>query len=190
MSLKKLINNQTIDIDDHHWGSGEIKNWDDSSKDVHIHKRTERKIEGKHRKVDIRVPINSNNAIKITSDLKNLPEIPRTLKKEITEAFENQTIRENFIKDLVVILENYESNFDSLEKANETLKRISKHFSLNWTNNEIITYIGESIEEIEKILIDDKNHEYYISMNNKRIRIGDIDTDLKKELSEKGFNFN
>jgi len=190
MSLKKLINNQTIDIDDHHWGSGEIKNLDDSSKDVHIHKRTQYKVEGKYRKVDIRVPISSDNEIKITSDLQNLTKIPRKLEKEITEAFKSQIIRKNFIKDLVVILENYESNLDSLEKANEALKRISKHFSLNWTNKEIVKYIGESIEEIEKILIDDKNHEYYISMNNKRIRIGDIDTDLKKELSEKGFNFN
>ena len=191
MSLKSIIQNQTIDIDDHNWGNREVKNWDDSSKDVHLHKRTQFKIEGQHRQVDIRLPINLNNEIKITSNSNELTEVPRKLKKEITEAFKDRKTRENFIKDIVLILENYESNLDSLEKANDTLKRVSKHFGLNWTKKEIVEYIGESIEKIEKIekvLIDDENHEYYISMNNKRIRIGDIDKNLRKELLEKGFD--
>ena len=188
MSLKSIIQNQTIDIDDHNWGNREVKNWDDSSKDVHLHKRTQFKIEGKYRQVDICLPINLDNEIKITSDSNELTEVPRKLKKEITEAFKTRKTRKNFINDIVSILENYESNLDSLEKANDTLKRVSKHFGLNWTQKEIVKYIGESIEKIEKILIDDENHEYYISMNNKRIRIGDIDKGLRKELLEKGFD--
>ena len=46
MSIKKLIDNQTIIIDDHKRGSGEIKNWYDLANDVHIDKLTNFRIEG------------------------------------------------------------------------------------------------------------------------------------------------
>ena len=188
MSLKKLIQKQTINIDDHNWGNREVKNWDDSSKDIHLHKSTDYILDGHKRKVEIRLPINSDREIKITSKSDTLPEIPGKLKKEIIKAFENKKIRESFIKDIVLILENYKSNLGSLEKANDALKRVSNHFGLNWTDKELVKYIDESIEHIEhieKVLIDDKNHKYYISMNDKRIRIGDINDDLKKELCDK-----
>ena len=43
MSIHTLIKNQTIMIDDHHWGVGEVKSWDDNSKDIHIDKKTQYK---------------------------------------------------------------------------------------------------------------------------------------------------
>lgn len=39
MAIKALIKNQTIMIDDHHWGSGEVKNWDDGSKEFILIKK-------------------------------------------------------------------------------------------------------------------------------------------------------
>lgn len=64
MSLKGLIDKQTIIIDDHKRGIGEIKNWDAPSSDVHIDKLTNFPIKGKRQKVRIRIPINSERPIK------------------------------------------------------------------------------------------------------------------------------
>ena len=44
MSLQALLNNQTIEIDDHKRGAREIKNWDDPNADIHIDKKTKYKI--------------------------------------------------------------------------------------------------------------------------------------------------
>lgn len=59
MSLKPLIHNQSLIIDDHKWGAKEEKNWDKSSTDVHIDKKTKYPIGGKKQDVRILIPINS-----------------------------------------------------------------------------------------------------------------------------------
>ncbi|HFU76163.1 MAG TPA: hypothetical protein ENK66_07950 [Arcobacter sp.] len=187
MSLQKLIDNQTIMIDDHHWGAGEIKDWNDSTKDIHIDKKTQYKIDGKIQEVRIRLPINSNIKIKITTKSEKFLEVPRKLNREIKRAFEDRLIRDSFIQDLILTLENYSSNFDSLDNTKDALKRISNQFGLNWTDNELVTKIGDAIDEVEAIPTDSNNKKYYISINRKRIQIGDIDSELKKELIKKGF---
>ena len=87
MGLKRLIEDQTIIIDDHIRGNRELKNWDDPSVDVHIDKSTNSKINGEWQRVRIRVPINSNRPIKVENKKGKLEEIPRRLKKEIKDAF-------------------------------------------------------------------------------------------------------
>ncbi|HFU75161.1 MAG TPA: hypothetical protein ENK66_02840 [Arcobacter sp.] len=187
MSLKALIKNQTIMIDDHHWGAGEIKDWHDSTKDIHIDKKTHYKLEGKKQEVRIQLPINSNRKIKITTKSENLLGVPNKLNKEIKEAFEDKSIRESFIKGLILTLENYSSNFDSLDNTKDALKRVSSQFGLNWTDNELVTKIGDAIDEVEALPTDSNGNRYYISINRRRIQIGDIDSELKKELRKKGF---
>ena len=50
MSLKSLIENQSIKIDDHKWGNREIKDWDNKQFEVHIDKTTFYPINGKKTK--------------------------------------------------------------------------------------------------------------------------------------------
>jgi hypothetical protein len=65
MSLRPLLEKQTIRIDDHKRGTREIKNWDDPGADVHIDKRTKYKVNGKVQSVTIRIPINNNRQISV-----------------------------------------------------------------------------------------------------------------------------
>ena len=188
MSLKALLNKQSIMIDDHKWGAGEIKNWDNMDIDVHIDKKTQYKIEGKIQEVRIRIPINSKRKLHIESKSKILDAVPRKLEKEINKAFNNKSIRQSFIRDLVSILENYSSNFNTLKQVEDAIKRIIEHFDLKWTDDKIVTEIADVIDEVEVICEDENNERYYISMNDKRILIGDIDDKLRNKLLMKGFN--
>ncbi len=67
MSLKPLIKNQSLIIDDHSQGNREINDWDNKNKDVHIHKNTRTKIEGKKSNLTIKIPINSGRKISISN---------------------------------------------------------------------------------------------------------------------------
>ena len=63
MSLQALLNNQTIEIDDHKRGAREIKNWDDPSIDIHIEKTTKYKIKGVLQDIIIKISINNQRPI-------------------------------------------------------------------------------------------------------------------------------
>jgi len=189
MSIKALIKKQTIIIDDHHWGAGEVKSWDDKSKDIHIDKKTQYKIDGKIQEVRIRLPINSDRKLSIEVKTKGVKKVPRKLEKEIKDAFKDKSIRKLFVQDLILTLENYSSNFDSLDNTKNALKRISKHFELNWTDNTIIKEIVNTIEivKVEALPTDNNGKKYYISIDRKRIKIGYIGEELRRELIERGF---
>jgi len=174
MSLKPLIKNQTLIIDDHKRGAREQKNWDSNTSDIHIDKKTKYKLDGKLQEVRIRIPINSNKPISVTSRNKNIPP-PQKLVKEIKKAFSNKDIREKFIRDLVDILDNFSSNLDSLEKARVTLERIAKHFGLKWTKQEIDNYLKNSLIKLIRIYEDEEGKQYYIEIDKKKIKIGNID---------------
>ncbi len=132
MNLRKLVNNQTITIDDHKWGAKEIRNWDVSSTDIHIEKKTNYKLNGKKQQVKIKLPINSKRDITIEpSQRDNLEQIPSKLAKEIKTAFSKEKLKKAFIKDLIYVLTDFNSNLDNLEKVKDAVFRISKHFDLN-----------------------------------------------------------
>lgn len=101
MALKNLIDNQTIRIDDHKRGNREQKNWDDKSKDVHVDKSTNIKVNGKRQKVQIRIPINSDRPIKISNKNDQVISIPKSLEREIIQALENKEKREAFVSDIL-----------------------------------------------------------------------------------------
>jgi len=189
MSIKALIKKQTIIIDDHNRGAGEVKSWDDKSKDIHIDKKTQYKIDGKIQEVRIRLPINSDRKLSIEVKTKGVKNVPRKLEKEIKDAFKDKSIRKLFVQDLILTLENYSSNFDSLDNTKNALKRISKHFELNWTDNTIIKEIVNTIEivKVEALPTDNNGKKYYISIDRKRIKIGYIGEELRRELIERGF---
>lgn len=176
MSLKPLIQNQTLKIDDHNWGSGEIKKWDSDNRDVHIDKSTKYTLEGKKQKIRIKIPINSERPLKIENQKGiSLNQIPQKLRKEINSAFENKEIREAFINDLVEVLENYDSILDTIEKVNEALKNISKHFDLNWTNQNIQSHINGFLSRYTQVYSDERGEQFYITIDKKRITLGNVD---------------
>ncbi|MDP5201388.1 hypothetical protein [Flavobacterium sp. DG2-3] len=172
MSLKNLIKNQTIIIDDHKRGTGEIKNFDNPENDVHIDKETNFLVDGKRQKVKIRIPINSDNPIKIESKRQRIP-IPRILDKEIRSAFENQKIRDAFISDVLKTLENYETALNSEEQAIVILKRLSKHFDLKWDIRTIKEYSENALSLYTQFYKDDQNKKFFIKLEEDKITIGE-----------------
>jgi len=175
MSLKQLIQNQTIIIDDHKWGTREEKNWDKKDSDIHIDKRTKYPVNGKKQEIRIKIPINSEKEIKVTTKGKRNVDIPKKLEKEIRKALSNKKKRTAFIRDLIPILKNFKSNLDSVEKARETLDRIAKHFDLDWTGQEIENFLKESLIEYIQIYRDANGEQYYIQLDKQKIKISNVD---------------
>jgi hypothetical protein len=172
MALKDLIKDQTIIIDDHKRGRREIKAFDNPENDVHIDKETNFPINGKRQKVKIRIPINSNQPIKVESKRKTI-EIPRKLNKEIKKAFENTKTRIEFIRDVIETLSDYESILRSEEQVVKVLERLSKHFDLNWDEETIKKYQGEILSVYTQFYTDDSGRKFFIKLDKQRITIGE-----------------
>tara|TARA_B100001964_G_scaffold13683_2_gene14228 strand:+ start:4577 stop:5152 length:576 start_codon:yes stop_codon:yes gene_type:complete len=187
MSLKPLIKNQSLIIDDHSQGNREINDWDNKNKDVHIHKNTRTKIEGKKSNLTIKIPINSGRKISISNkNSNNFDKIPRKLKKEIQKAFENKKKREAFIKDLIDVLKNFSSILDNEEKVKEAMRKISKHFDLDRTRQNIREYLDDSLMSFTQFFTDSDKKQYFITINNKHIKISDASFVIwEKNIKEK-----
>lgn len=175
MSLKPLIKNQSIIIDDHNWGAREIKNWDNSSSDIHIDKKTKYPIDGVKQNVRIRIPINTEREISVEIKKGKNNEVPNKLRREIIKAFEDKKVRDKFIKDLIPILDNFSSSLDSVEKAESVLRRLSKHFGLKWTTQKIENHIRGALLEYTQVYEDDDRNQYYITIDKSKIKISDVD---------------
>jgi hypothetical protein len=173
MSLKPLIKRQEIMIDDHKRGSREVKNWDDESIDIHIDKRTKTKIAGRYHEVIIKVPVNSQRNIQITSNKKGIS-IPNQLQKEIRNAFDDVSTREQFIFDMVKILKNFNSITSSKEKATDALKNVAKHFGLDWSDDKLNQVYREAMRNrYVKEITDVDGKIYRLSIDDERIEIED-----------------
>lgn len=172
MSLKNLIKDQIIIIDDHKKGTREVKNFDNPENDVHIDKETNFPIKGKRQKVKIRIPINSDKPIKIENK-RNQIDIPRKLNKEIKNAFEDKKSRTAFIRDVIETLSDYESNLRSEEQVEIVLKRLSKHFDLEWDNETIKKYQEEILSAYTQFYTDETGKRFFIKLDRQRITIGE-----------------
>ncbi len=176
MNLGSLIDKQTIKIDDHKWGAGEIKEWDLNSIDIHIEKKTHAKLKGRNDEVLIKIPINSDKKLTIKNKRNQLVDrVPRYLEKEIREAFEDKKNRQNFIYDLISVLTDFQSNLDNLEKAKAALTRIGKHFGLNYEPIRIKKDIAEVIKSYTEQYVDKNGKKYFVSIDRKRIKLGEVD---------------
>lgn len=172
MGLKGLILNQTIRIDDHYWGSGERKYWDDKTKDIHIDKATNTKVEGKRQKVQIRIPINSERPVKIGNKNNEFRSIPRSLEREIQTALENKETRERFVSELLTVLENFPTSLSSEERAKGILDRLSKHFDLEWTGQTTTTYAKEILKYYAQLYTDNQGLTYFLTIDQSKVEIG------------------
>lgn len=178
MSLQTLLDGQTVIIDDHRRGSGEIKDWDDSSADIHIHKETKFQMDGKKQNVTIKVPLNSDTPISITSrktkgSKQKHSEIPSKLHKEIKKAFKNKTKRKNFIEDVFDTLKDFGSILSNEKEASKVLKRISNHFDLKWTEKKIATYANDLLIQYTQIYTNEDDKKYHITIGQENIKISD-----------------
>ncbi len=182
MSLQRLINNQRLTIDDHKWGNREIKDWDDSISDVHIDKSTKWKVNGKRQNVRIRIPLNSERDIKISKKGRSSESIPSQLEKEIRGAFEDRHVRRSFIHDLEKVLANYNSVLSDREKVSAALRRLSKHFGLEWTGERVETYVNGKLVVYTEIYSSDGDKLYLMTFDKFRIAIGDIDLWSRHEI--------
>lgn len=179
MSLKPLIKKQKIMIDDHKRGGREEKNWDDNRIDIHLDKRTKTRIEGKLQEVIIKIPINSERHIRVENAKGQISDIPRSLKSEILDAFENKDIRERFIADLVSILKDFKSQTANKEKAKAALSIISTHFGLDWDKDKVNMFYRDAYKRYFAEITDEHNDVYLMSIDPKKITIEDT---LKKKI--------
>ncbi len=174
MALKSLIDNQTIIIDDHNRGNREIKNWDNNAADVHIDKTTNYPVNGKRQNIRIKVPINSDRPIKIENAKKKvLDEIPRQLRREIQDAFEDKQTRDRFIRDVVDSIRNFDTILENEQRVRVVLSRLSEHFDLRWTKEKIATYTNDALSFYTQNYTDNTGRKYFISVDRDRIKIGE-----------------
>ncbi len=171
MALKNLIDNQIIIIDAHKQGTGEINDFDSLENDVHIDKKTNFPLNGKRQNVRIRIPINSDNSIKVENKRKKIP-MPNKLNKEIQEAFGNVEVRRAFIKDVLETLANYDSALNSEEKALKVLERLSKHFDLEWDDETIKKHREEILLAYTQFYKDKQGRRFFIKLDRDKITIG------------------
>jgi hypothetical protein len=172
MSLKELIKDQVIIIDDHKRGTGEIKDFDNTQNDVHIDKETNFPVEGKRQKLKIRIPINSDKPISIENKRRQVP-IPNRLKREIRSAFENREVRNAFMRDVLETLSNYKSVLNSEQKVLSILERLSKHFDLQWDTEKLVKYKDEILLAYTQFYTDDNGRVFFIKLDRDKITIGE-----------------
>jgi hypothetical protein len=182
MSLQALLNNQTIEIDDHKRGVREIKNWDDPNADIHIDKKTNYKIDGVLQEIRIKISINSLKPIISFKSKKKEVEIPEKLKKEIKKAFMDIEKRSRFVNDLIKILKDYKSIFENEAKVIQALNMISLHFDLMWSNKIITKMVHDNTTSYTGIYNDISGKQYFITLEKHKIVLGDIDTKNRKSF--------
>lgn len=176
MNIGSLIDKQTIKIDDHKWGSGEIKQWDLDSIDIHIEKKTHAKLKGRNDEVLIKILINSAKELTIKNKRKEIvDEVPRYLEKEIKEAFKNKKTRQDFIFDLIKVLTDFQSNLDNLEKAKTALTRIGKHFGLDYEPYKIKQDITDVLKSYTEQYVDSNGRKYFVTLDRNKIKLGEVD---------------
>ncbi len=172
MSLKNLIENQVIIIDDHKRGSREIKDFDNPQNDVHIDKETNFPVNGKRQKLKIRIPINSDKPIKIENKRKQI-EIPRQLNREIKKAFEDKEIRKQFILDVLKTLKNFKTSLSSEDQVRTIIRRLAGHFGLEWDDKVVKKYSEDILLSYTQFLNDKQGSEYFIKIDKEQITIGE-----------------
>ena len=93
MSIRNLINGQTIRIDNHTRGCNSKFEWNEA---VHLHKR----MNGDNRfnRAEVIIPLHNKGEIEFRKIEGKSQKVKDQLKNEIKEAFKNVTIRNEFIR--------------------------------------------------------------------------------------------
>lgn len=176
--LKGLIKKQTIIIDDHSRCTAHAY-FDDDNADIHLDKKAKT---GEYR---IRVPLNTNRPVRVEiRGRRNAQEIvPNNIREEVREAFADPDTRADFIRDLIDTLKNYpylEPRREArrrrdIDKAYGALRRLSKHFGLEWSNRTVRLYLKEYMTYGTRCMatITDGPDMYYLAIDKKQIVASD-----------------
>lgn len=121
--LKRLIEDQRIDFDDHSRGNRTTTEWGTG---IHMHKRF---IDGRRDGVEVIVPLDSDEEITIRNSRgdRDLGPIIREIRKALAPG---QT-RRDFVETISKKLDNLSRGSASLEEARATGQRIARHFDLD-----------------------------------------------------------
>lgn len=173
MSLIRLLDNQTIKIDDHKRGSKEVKDWDKSDVDIHIHKRMQYKIDGKYQRVEILIPINSSQRPITFKKGKVQQDINKQLFEEIQSVLlSNDEEVRKFAESLAKELKNYSSILDNVEKTKKALERLSKHFDLKWSDKEVASYANDKLVAYTQVYEHEDEKKYFGTVDKDGIEFG------------------
>lgn len=189
MSLMPILRGQSIKIDNHQRGTSLPNDWKDKNQDIHIDKTTkEYKLKGKRVTVRIKIPINSDKPMSYSIKGEKTHAIPKDLLKEIQNAFSDKQSREVFVSDLIDIINNYNTVMATPQNAIDALNRLSKHFDLEWTNNEIATFVNKKLQAITLLYRSKEKKHYFISLNQQNIKLGEMDAWSKHEINLNNIN--
>ena len=130
-------------------------------------------MNGKIQKVRIRIPINSDRSITIENEKRQeVNKVPRKLYREINKALEDKQIRNNFISEVIDVLNNFETVLSNEDKAKSVLSRISKHFGLDWPTETIANYAKDALLAYTLVYQKNSKEEYFAKIDRQTIEIG------------------
>ena len=120
-TLRPLIRDQELDIDDHRWGTGQPAEWGGG---YHIHKRF---LRGRRKGLEIRIPIDRNREIEVSPK-----EDPRARKvmHELQEALEETESRRRFAEDLAQAFDSISMSRGRVTVIRRAARRVARHFGL------------------------------------------------------------
>ena len=170
MKIKGILKDQEVSLDPH--GHYEMTSFDDSRYDFHLHKKTKRPIEGKERYVVIRIPLNSDRKVSITSDNEQIDAIPRKLKNEINDILDDKNTREKFLQNIRLALKDYPSDFQDEKNVRLCIKRICIAFGFDLGKCNLDFLFKEAN------IVDEDKELYKVTLSKDKVKIEDM---MKKE---------
>lgn len=130
--MKALIKHQTLRIDTHQRGDGQRLNWEN----VHLHKITNLKVEGKIQDLQVEVPLNADLEPRIyVGPKRRLDNVPKSLLREVEKALENSQKRSAFVGEVLNVLNRNFNHHLSDDEAFSIIRRISNFFDLDWQDD-------------------------------------------------------
>jgi len=173
--MKELIERQNIIIDNHRRGTGQPNDWDDSSAEIHLDKRTNWKHKGKFGQATIKIPINSDKEPYYEFNDKQDDSFKRKINKEINKALIDKKKRTLFVKEMIDRIKNFESDLANREKAQSAVRRIARAFDLNEKIiREIVTYVDDNILTFTTLHSDSENKIYFIRLDRYTLSAGEV----------------
>lgn len=162
MSIKKLIEGQTIGIDNHHRGG--IFEW---GKGVHLHKRMNN---NKYDGAEVLIPIAEDGELEFRKIKGPSKEIEAQMRNEIEKAFKKPSVKRSFInsfyKSLDDILKNEGRSIeDKIEILKTSASRIAKYFGLKPV---IKDYFGEVADKFYVQFSRSQSSDFYVLTDVKR----------------------
>lgn len=137
MSLTPLIQRQRIRIDAHRRGTGQPNDFNDRTSDIHIHKEAYRDPNKYIIRISLQFPYN------VSVQCENpLNGVPNYIVREIQDVLKNKNTRDQLYHEVFEELQKYQWTWNR-EDAKGIIKRITKAFGLNFTDDEIESEVGE-----------------------------------------------